>query len=192
MSSPTSTEDVKGDAKTTVLDLGCTTAMASRTSAQNLMEFCDNHPNCGLWYRMSETTSQFTFANSESAKRTQQLIVCMYDRAMRRFSCPCLRCETWNSSSNSTQRSPVLRVKHMKLRVAPERRSCLRKRQSFSGYSYEQEICYHTCTCGNSDFVEIAPQRGFVGSGLVVSETCAAWSGTTPKESSNSLLALLS
>ena len=63
-----------------VLDLGCTRAMASKRAAQGLMEFCDAHPDCGLWYRLDQTTSQFTFANSESASCKQKIVVCMYDR----------------------------------------------------------------------------------------------------------------
>ena len=63
-----------------VLDLGCTRAMASKRAAQGLMEFCDAHPDCGLWYRLDQTTSQFTFANSESASCKQKILVCMYDR----------------------------------------------------------------------------------------------------------------
>ena len=43
------------------------------------MEFCDHHPDCGLWYRLDETTSQFTFASSESASCRQKIMVCMYD-----------------------------------------------------------------------------------------------------------------
>ena len=50
-----------------VLDLGCTRAMTSWS--KDLMEFCDHHPDCGLWYRLDETTSQFTFASSEVACR---------------------------------------------------------------------------------------------------------------------------
>ena len=63
-----------------VLDLGCTRAMASRVAAQDLMKFCDHNPECGIWYRIAETTSQFTFANSESTKCNQKLVVCMYDK----------------------------------------------------------------------------------------------------------------
>ena len=63
-----------------VLDLGCTRAMTSKRAAQELMEFCDAHPDCGLWYRLDQTTSQFTFANSESASCKQKIVVCMYDR----------------------------------------------------------------------------------------------------------------
>ena len=62
-----------------VLDLGCTRAMASRVAAQDLMKFCDQNSNCGIWYQIAETTSQFTFANSESTKCNQKLVVCMYD-----------------------------------------------------------------------------------------------------------------
>ena len=39
------------------------------------MEFCDAHPDCGLWYRLDQTTSQFTFANSESASCKQKIVV---------------------------------------------------------------------------------------------------------------------
>ena len=63
-----------------VLDLGCTRAMASRVAAQDLIQFCDDNPDCGIWYHIAETTSQFTFANSESTKCNQKLVVCMYDR----------------------------------------------------------------------------------------------------------------
>ena len=48
-----------------VLDLGCTRAMASRVAAQDLMKFCDQNPDCGIWYQIAETASQFTFANSD-------------------------------------------------------------------------------------------------------------------------------
>ena len=43
------------------------------------MEFCDKNPDCGLWYRLDQTTSQFTFANLESASCKQKIVVCMYD-----------------------------------------------------------------------------------------------------------------
>ena len=49
-------------------------------AAQDLMKFCDDNPNCGIWHTIAETTSQFTFANSESTKCQQKLIICMYDR----------------------------------------------------------------------------------------------------------------
>ena len=63
-----------------VLDLGCTRAMTSRRAAKDLMNFCDESPNCGIWYRLEQTTSQFTFANSESASCQQKIVICMYDR----------------------------------------------------------------------------------------------------------------
>ena len=62
-----------------VLDLGCTRAMTSWRAAKDLMEFCDQNPDCGLLYRLDQTTSQFTFANSESASCKQKIVVCMYD-----------------------------------------------------------------------------------------------------------------
>ena len=54
--------------------------MASRVSAQDLIKFCDQNPDCGIWYTIAETTSQFTFADSESTKCNQKLVVCLYDR----------------------------------------------------------------------------------------------------------------
>ena len=54
--------------------------MASRVGAQDLMKFCDHNPDCGIWYHIAETTSQFTFATSESTKCNQKLVVCMYDK----------------------------------------------------------------------------------------------------------------
>ena len=56
--------------------------MTSRVAAQDLMKFCDQNNDCGLWYTIAETTSQFTFANSvcEWTKCIQKLVVCMYDR----------------------------------------------------------------------------------------------------------------
>ena len=39
-----------------VLDLGCARAMTSKRAAQGLLEFCDAHPDCGLWYRLDQTT----------------------------------------------------------------------------------------------------------------------------------------
>ena len=63
-----------------VLDLGCTKAMASRVAAPDLLKFCDQNSNCRIWYQNAETTSQFTFANSESTKCNQKLVVRMYDR----------------------------------------------------------------------------------------------------------------
>eukprot|EP00439_Symbiodinium_sp_Y106_P050483 s3916_g6.t1 len=72
----TATEDKKEEAFSSqpltptamVLDSGCTRAMASRVAAQDLMKFCDDNPNRGIWYTIAETTSQFTFANSESSR----------------------------------------------------------------------------------------------------------------------------
>ena len=63
-----------------VLDLECTRAMGSRVAAQDLMKFYDHNSDCGIWYHIAETTSQFSFANSESTKCNQKLVVCMYDK----------------------------------------------------------------------------------------------------------------
>ena len=46
--------------------------MASCVAAQDLMKFCDQNSDCGIWYHIAETSSQF--------KCKQKLVVCMYDR----------------------------------------------------------------------------------------------------------------
>ena len=33
-----------------VLDLGCTRAMTSRVAVQDLVKFCDQNNDCGIWY----------------------------------------------------------------------------------------------------------------------------------------------
>ena len=88
------------------LDLGCTRAMASRVAAQDLMKFYNQNSNYEIWYHIVEIMSQFTFANSDSTKRNQKLVVCIYDReyivsppnlisssrVIFPFSCLCYRC----------------------------------------------------------------------------------------------------
>ena len=44
------------------------------------MEFCYQHPDGGLWYRLDQTTSQFTFSNSDSASRKHKIVVCIYGK----------------------------------------------------------------------------------------------------------------
>ena len=121
-----------------VLDLGCTRAMTSRVAAQDLIKFCDKNPDCGVWYVIKETTSQFTFANSESTKCTQKLVMCMYDRdyvvqstefdiveqghVPTLMSLPQMRNLRFQfdlSPDKALLSSPVLGLKGMSLRVAP-------------------------------------------------------------------------
>ena len=47
-----------------VLDLGCARAMTSWRAAKDLMEFCDQNPDCGLWYRLDQTVSTFSGRSS--------------------------------------------------------------------------------------------------------------------------------
>ena len=49
-------------------------------AAQDLMKFCDQNKDCGIWYNVAESQSKFTFANSESTSCKQKLVICMYDR----------------------------------------------------------------------------------------------------------------
>ncbi|OLP79444.1 hypothetical protein AK812_SmicGene40280 [Symbiodinium microadriaticum] len=42
--------------------------VAYRDLMNSLMKFCDQNSDCGIWYTIAETTSQFTCANSESTK----------------------------------------------------------------------------------------------------------------------------
>ena len=121
-----------------VLDLGCTRAMVSRASAQSLMQFCDENPYCGIWYKTAETTSQFTFANSESTRCSEKLVVFMYDREYViqstefdiveqgtvpiLMSLPQMRNLGFQISLSPGQAwlsSSILGVKNVKLRVAP-------------------------------------------------------------------------
>ena len=44
------------------------------------MKFYNQNSNYEIWYHIVEITSQFTFANSDSTKRNQKLVVCIYDR----------------------------------------------------------------------------------------------------------------
>ena len=64
-----------------VMDLGCGRAMVSRVAAQDLMKFCHH---CAIWYNIDENylllLMQCTFANPESTKCNQKLIVRRYDR----------------------------------------------------------------------------------------------------------------
>ena len=61
-----------------VLDLGCTRAMTSWVAAQDLMKFCEQNKDCGIWYNIAETQSKFTFANSESTQCKHKLVICIY------------------------------------------------------------------------------------------------------------------
>ena len=121
-----------------VLDLGCTSSMASRVAAQGLMKFCDHNPDCGIWYHVAETTSQFTFPNSESTKCNQKLVVRMYDREYVVQSTECdiveqghvpilmslpqmrnLRFQFELHPDKALLSSPVLGIWDVKLKVAP-------------------------------------------------------------------------
>ena len=115
-----------------------TRAMTSRAAAQDLMKFCDQILDCGIWYQVTETTSQFTFANSESTTCTQKLIACMYDReymvqstefdiveqghvpsSMSLPQMRNLRFQIDLSPDKALLSSPVLGIKGVKLKVAP-------------------------------------------------------------------------
>ena len=48
-----------------ILDLGCTRAMGSRNAINAFCDHVDKH-DCGLWYKIEETSSRFFFANSRS------------------------------------------------------------------------------------------------------------------------------
>ena len=121
-----------------VLDLGCTRAMTSRVAAQDLMKFCDQSKDCGIWYHVAETQSQFTFANSEWTKCKQKLVICMYDRefAVRStefdnveqghvptlMSLPQMRNLRFQfdlQPDKAFVSSPILGIENMQLRVAP-------------------------------------------------------------------------
>ena len=63
-----------------ILDLGCTRAMGSRNAVNAFCDYVDKH-DCGLWYKIEETSSRFFFANSQQTKCTEKLVIHMYDKA---------------------------------------------------------------------------------------------------------------
>ena len=65
---------------TVAILLGCTRAMGSRNAVNAFCDDVDKH-DCGLWYKIEETSSRFFFANSQQTKRTEKLVIHMYDKA---------------------------------------------------------------------------------------------------------------
>ena len=63
-----------------ILDLGCTRAMGSRNAVNAFCDYVDNN-DCGLWYKIEPTSSRFFFANSQQTKRTEKLVIHMYDKS---------------------------------------------------------------------------------------------------------------
>ena len=171
-----------------VLDLGCTRAMASRVAAQDLMKFCDHNPDCGIWYHVAETTSQFTFA-----KCNQKLVVSMYDKEYVvqstefdiveqghvpiLMSLPQMRNLRFQFELHPDKEllsSPVLGIWDVKLKVAPSSHLVLdlldlspflwnvrfdkRKKSSFLTYFTHYEYGFHQKTSGSSSQEE-APEE---------------------------------
>ena len=59
-----------------ILDVGCTKAMGSRAAVNHCCQHIDSQGrNTYLWYEIKPTTSQFSFANSQTSKCTEKLIV---------------------------------------------------------------------------------------------------------------------
>ena len=65
---------------TVAILLGCTRAMGSRNAVNAFCDDVDKH-DCGLWYKIEEASSRFFFANSQQTKRTEKLVIHMYDKA---------------------------------------------------------------------------------------------------------------
>ena len=63
-----------------ILDLGCTRAMGSRNAVNAFCDYVDKH-DCGLWYKIEQTSSRFFFANSQQTKCTEKLVIHMYDKS---------------------------------------------------------------------------------------------------------------
>ena len=63
-----------------ILDLGCTRAMGSRNAVNAFCDYVGKH-DCGLWYKIEETSSRFFFANSQQTKCTEKLVIHMYDKS---------------------------------------------------------------------------------------------------------------
>ena len=80
MASPSALQVVDMSPTKVILDLGCTKAMGSRTAVNHFCQHIDRqgHSNY-LWYEIKPTTSQFSFANSQTSKCAEKLAVYMSD-----------------------------------------------------------------------------------------------------------------
>ena len=63
-----------------ILDLGCTRALGSRNAVNALCDHVDKH-DCGLWYKIEQTSSRFFFANSQQTKCAEKLVIHMYNKS---------------------------------------------------------------------------------------------------------------
>ena len=76
MDSPAAWQVVDISPTKVILDLGCTKAMGSRAAVNHFCQYIDSQGhNTYLWYEIKPTTSQFSFANSQTSKRTEKLVV---------------------------------------------------------------------------------------------------------------------
>ena len=80
MASPSALQVVDMSPTKVILDLGCTKAMGSRAAVNHFCQYIDSQGhNTYLWYEIKPTTSQFSFANSQTSKCTEKLVVYMSD-----------------------------------------------------------------------------------------------------------------
>ena len=80
MASPAALQVVDMSPTKVILDLGCTKAMGSRTAVNHFCQRIDRQGhNTYLSYEIKPTTSQFSFANSQTSKCTEKLVVYMSD-----------------------------------------------------------------------------------------------------------------
>ena len=78
MASPSALQVVDMSPTKVILDLGCTKAMGSRAAVNHFCQRIDRQGhNTYLWYEIKPTTSQFSFANSQTSKCTDKLVVYM-------------------------------------------------------------------------------------------------------------------
>ena len=63
-----------------ILDLGCTRAIGSRNAVNAFGDYVDKH-DCGLWYKIEQTSSSLFLANSQQTKCTEKLVIHMYDKS---------------------------------------------------------------------------------------------------------------
>ena len=113
-------------------------AMTSRVAAQDLVKFCDQNNDCGIWYSIAETTSQFTFAKLQ-VDQVQPEVGCLHVRSGVRSPVHSVRhcgagsCSyTYGPATHAQSQAPVrspskqgvsqqsaLGKRNVKLRVAP-------------------------------------------------------------------------
>ena len=80
MGSPAALQVVDMSLTKVILDFGCTKSLGSRAAVNHFCQYVDRQGhNTYLWYEIKPTASQFSFANSQTSKCAEKLVVYMSD-----------------------------------------------------------------------------------------------------------------